>query len=38
MESISSLDVFQHWLYREHAAYSVTGKKEQLSEAELNSY
>ena len=38
MESISSLDVFQHWLYREHAAYSVTGQKEQLSEAELNSY
>lgn len=39
MESIHTLDLFQHWLYSEHAAYSQTGKnKDQLTEAELKSY
>ena len=37
-QTIKSLAVFQRWLYTEHAAYSVSGLKEQLTEDELSSY
>lgn len=38
IQKIRSVAVFQHWLYTEHAAYAVSGRKEQLTEDELNSY
>lgn len=38
IQNINSLAVFQRWLYTEHAAYSVSGLKEQLTGEELDSY
>ena len=38
IQNIRTLAVFQHWLYTEHAAYAVSGLKEQLTEDELTSY
>ena len=35
---INTLEEFQRWLYREHAAYAVGGKSEELSGEELASY
>ena len=36
--AITTLEAFQRWLYREHAAYAIQGESDILSSEELSSY
>ncbi len=38
IQTISTLEVFHHWLYSEHEAYTVNQQREHLSDKELESY